>query len=53
MFVSLSMIIVPQDSANISVVKATGGLVAASVISSELVAMETALNDISTLITVR
>ena len=47
------MIIVPQDSVNISVVMATGGSLTASVINSELVTMETPLDDISTLITVR
>ena len=46
------VIIVPQNSLNISVVMATGGSVTASVIGSELVTMETPLNEISTLITV-
>lgn len=46
------MIIVPQNSVNILVVMVTGGSVTTSVIGSELVTMETSLNDISALITV-
>lgn len=46
------VIVVLQNSLNISVVMATEGSVTASVISSELVTMEIPLNDISTLIRV-
>ena len=42
----------PQNPANILVVMVTGGSLVASVISSELVTMETSLNEISTLTTV-
>lgn len=46
------VIIMPQNPVNIVVLMATGGSVITSVINSELVTMETPLNEISTLITV-